>query len=245
MTTPASSDRAHDADDFLDFDWIETGHDLVEQQQLGPGCQGARKLEPLAPGQRERVGAHVELSAQTDPASHIVCLGSRLASEARGVVGADHNVLEHAEAGKGLRDLERARDAARADAMRRQARNSRPRNRTLPPSGLVKPAMHANSVVLPAPFGPIRATISCAPTSSDTWSTAARPPKAFESPLTSSTALFLAASPKQPCQAVGQPGDNGDQNGAVDDDAQWLSVADPRQHVAEVARQLANDVQHA
>jgi hypothetical protein len=55
----------------------------------------------------------------------------------------------------------------------------------------------------------------------------------------------LAASPKQPHQAIGQPGDNGDQNGAVDNDTQWLGIADPRQHVAEVTRQLAYDVEDA
>src|SRR5262245_66300065 len=92
-----------------------------------------------------------------------------------------------------------------------------PRNRTLPALALMKPAMHANTVVLPAPLGPINATISLLPTSSDTRSTAARPPKDFARARTSSTARFLAASREKAHQAFGQPGDDGDQNGTVDD----------------------------
>src|SRR5262245_13140572 len=121
---------------------------------------------------------------------------------------------------------------------------SLPRNRTLPASASMKPAMHANSVVLPAPFGPISATISSFPTSSDTRSTAARPPKDLERARTSSTARFLAAPREQAHQAVGQPGDDGDQDRTVDDDAQRLGVADPWQHVAEIARDLTDHVQH-
>src|SRR4029450_3686302 len=115
---------------------------------------------------------------------------------------------------------------------------SLPRKRTLPASASMKPAMQANSVVLPAPLGPISATISSCLTSSDTRSTAARPPKDFERARTSSTACFLAAPREQTHQAVGQPGDDGDQNRTVDDDAQRLAIADPWQHVAQVARDL-------
>src|SRR5262245_25432487 len=122
---------------------------------------------------------------------------------------------------------------------------SRPRNRTLPASGLVKPAMHENSVVLPAPFGPIRATTSLAPTSSETWSTAAKPPNDFVRLLTSSMAHFPATLREQADQAVRQPGDNGDQYCTVDDDAERLGIAKAWQHAAEVTRHLAHQVQHA
>src|SRR5262245_17166741 len=122
---------------------------------------------------------------------------------------------------------------------------SRPRNRTLPASGRVKPATHENSVVLPAPFGPIRATTSLAPTSIETWSMAAKPPNDFVRLLTSSMARFPAALRKQADQAVGQPGDDGDQDGTVDDDAERLGIADTWQHAAEVTGHLAHQVQHA
>ena len=65
---------------------------------------------------------------------------------------------------------------------------SLPSKATRPASGVWKPAMAANSVVLPAPLGPIRPTISPCRTSSDAWSTAFRPPNDLESSRTSSMA---------------------------------------------------------
>ena len=48
--------------------------------------------------------------------------------------------------------------------------------RTSPESGVTRPTTIEKVVVLPAPFGPRRPTISPAPTSSETWLTTARPP---------------------------------------------------------------------
>ena len=53
---------------------------------------------------------------------------------------------------------------------------SRPRKVTLPTSGRTKPEMISNNVVLPAPLGPIRPTISPGYTSRLTESTAVTPP---------------------------------------------------------------------
>src|SRR5689334_16465533 len=66
---------------------------------------------------------------------------------------------------------------------------STPRNRTRPASGRRKPLMTSNSVVLPAPLGPMMPTISSSLTSSETSRSALMPPKLTEQPSTSSTAL--------------------------------------------------------
>src|SRR6188508_3737335 len=117
---------------------------------------------------------------------------------------------------------------------------SRPSSTMRPASGLWKPAMAANSVVLPAPLGPISPTISPARTSSDAWSTAFRPPNALERSRTSS----MAAAPKEAGEAVGQPGDDDDQHHAVDDQAERLDVLERREHAGGVARQLVDRGQH-
>ena len=62
--------------------------------------------------------------------------------------------------------------------------SSRPRKRTLPASGVTKPDTRSNSVVLPAPFGPIRPVMLPSTTVNETWSTASRPPNALDSPAT-------------------------------------------------------------
>src|SRR5579864_6876794 len=65
---------------------------------------------------------------------------------------------------------------------------SAPRNRTRPAVGAMNPVTRLNSVVLPAPFGPISPTISPSRTANETPSTARSPPKVRERPATSSTA---------------------------------------------------------
>src|SRR3954470_19124585 len=97
---------------------------------------------------------------------------------------------------------------------------SRPAKVMRPDSGLWKPAIAANSVVLPAPLGPISPTISPAPTSSEACSTAFNPPNALERSRTSS----MAAASQQARKAVGQAGDDDDQHDAVDDQAERLDV---------------------
>ena len=54
-------------------------------------------------------------------------------------------------------------------------------------SGAKRPEIRLNSVVLPAPFGPISAWISPAPIWRLAPATARMPPNCFETPLTSST----------------------------------------------------------
>src|SRR5690606_24693186 len=68
----------------------------------------------------------------------------------------------------------------------RQPAMSVPRKRMRPWSGGMTPATRLNKVVLPAPLGPISATISPRATDSDAESTARKPRKLFETPSTSS-----------------------------------------------------------
>src|SRR5690349_8351748 len=63
---------------------------------------------------------------------------------------------------------------------------SNPRNRTRPSSGRRNPLMTSNSVVLPAPLGPMIPTISSSLTSIETSYNARIPPKLTETPSTSS-----------------------------------------------------------
>src|SRR5262249_4738498 len=63
--------------------------------------------------------------------------------------------------------------------------SSWPSNRAEPRVARSTPEIRLNTVVLPAPFGPTRLTISPSSTSIDSSSTATRPPKATVRPRTS------------------------------------------------------------
>ena len=58
----------------------------------------------------------------------------------------------------------------------------------MPDCGLTKPEMQLNSVVLPAPFGPITPSTSPPATPSETLSSAVIPPKRTVTPCTASAA---------------------------------------------------------
>src|SRR5579862_5747419 len=122
---------------------------------------------------------------------------------------------------------------------------SAPNARTRPRSGRMKPAIIANSVVLPAPLGPISATMRPSGTASETSRTAARPPNDFARPSTSSIGdtgigdadALAPAEPRQAAQPVGQEADDQHQDHAVDHQAE-------RRRVQIAARQLADRLQH-
>ena len=76
----------------------------------------------------------------------------------------------------------RARPRAADVLGRLRRRCAAPSKRMSPASGLNTPAMRLNSVVLPAPFGPMTAKISPGATASDTSSTATSPRKRFVTP---------------------------------------------------------------
>src|SRR5437588_2571725 len=87
-----------------------------------------------------------------------------------------------------------------------------PRNRTRPAVARRKPVMTLNSVVFPAPLGPISPTISPSATANDTSSTARSPPNATETRSHSS----MPPPPEPRAQdAVGQIDRHQHQGGAV------------------------------
>src|SRR5450755_2340528 len=75
----------------------------------------------------------------------------------------------------------------------REREMSRPPNVILPDVGLYRPVSMLNSVVLPAPLGPINDTIRCAGTSSATSLTATRPPNSLVTRSTDMTAVAAGA----------------------------------------------------
>src|SRR5471032_869462 len=95
--------------------------------------------------------------------------------------------------------------------------------------------MAANKVVLPAPLGPIRPTISPASTLSEASSTAFNPPNALERPATSSMTLF----PREEAhQTIWQARHDQYQHDAVDDQAERLDVLQRRNDRGGPARAL-------
>src|SRR3990172_13291555 len=103
---------------------------------------------------------------------------------------------------------------------------SSPRKRTLPSSGARNPVSAANSVVLPAPFGPISPAIVPSATSRPAPPPARRPPKIFDSPRTSSTRLAPPAQLEQVDEPVGQKADDQDEKAAVDDQRKTRRIGD-------------------
>src|SRR5476649_576450 len=98
--------------------------------------------------------------------------------------------------------------------------------------------MAANSVVLPAPLGPIRPTISPASTVSEASSTAFSPPNDLERPATSSMTPRLSG--EQAHQPVGQARHDQYQHDAVDDQAERLDVLQRRNDGGSPARDLVD-----
>src|SRR5690348_15369123 len=89
----------------------------------------------------------------------------------------------------------------------------------------MNPAMMPKSVVLPAPFGPIKAVISPSRATSDASSTAVRPPNRLVTPWTSSMAELsdwwsAAEARAQAYEAVGQKRQDHDQQRAVEHQVQ-------------------------
>ena len=76
---------------------------------------------------------------------------------------------------------------SRAISGGRRPATSRPKKRTSPPLDRATPVSRLNVVLLPAPFGPMRPTISLASRCSAMSFTATRPPNVLRSPVADST----------------------------------------------------------
>ncbi len=90
--------------------------------------------------------------------------------------GHDHEILQHGHARPFLGDLEGAHEAEAEKLVRPLAGDVLAVELDAAVIGLVTPAMMLNSVVLPAPFGPISPGIEPRGTSNAQASTAVSPP---------------------------------------------------------------------
>src|ERR1700730_7091131 len=121
-----------------------------------------------------------------------------------------------------------------------------------PLPGVRNPLIMANKVVLPAPFGPIRAVMRPDWTLSETLSTASNPPKRLLTPPTrisgSAMRLFqprqfqdseaLPRLEKQPGDAIRSKSHDQDEDAAVDDEIE------PRRVAGDMLGQLAQRLDH-
>src|SRR5256885_16604647 len=97
---------------------------------------------------------------------------------------------------------------------------SRPSKKIAPASLPRLPEIWPISVVLPAPFGPIRACTSPRTTSSVTSSVATTPPKRFDTARSSS----IAASREKPREPLRREHDDGEEHDAYRETAMVLVV---------------------
>src|SRR5262245_12151991 len=105
---------------------------------------------------------------------------------------------------------------------------SSPAKRMTPASGARSPESCAISVVLPAPLGPMMASVSPSPTSRSTPSVATRPPKRLRKPRTSSSPSLMARARQQAPEAPSRVEDDQHQQRSQN----HLPVRRPRgQHV--------------
>ena len=120
----ALADAADDLDHALDLGRIEAGEHLVEQQQARAGAERARELEPLLAGGGELPGRHVEPIREPDQLGDLAhdLAGARERQVLAAEAGADRAIVEHAQAGERLHDLDaraRGRGARCGKAARR------------------------------------------------------------------------------------------------------------------------------
>src|SRR5260370_35240207 len=103
---------------------------------------------------------------------------------------------------------------------------SLPRSWTLPAEGRTAPVIRLNSVVLPAPLGPMKPEICFSATAKLTSFSAATPPKYLLSVVTSR--IFTAFSPEEPAQQTQEPvglkQDDQDQQRSVEQQAGVLKM---------------------
>ena len=66
------ADAADHAERLLDLDVVETGHHLIEEEQLGPHRQGPRELQPFAVGNGQTEHRVLALFYQANQLQHLV-----------------------------------------------------------------------------------------------------------------------------------------------------------------------------
>ena len=189
----AARQLADQRDSLVDLRRIEPRHHLVEQQQPRLRRQRPRHFKPALVDGREIARRRALARRQADEIDGLARLVARAVGLRVAQEGAGHHVVEHGHAAERLRNLKGARKPVRADIMRPQADDLRGRKRT--PSRYRagrNPVMRLKAVVLPAPFGPISASVSFSRTEKLTSCTARRPPKRLlRFVMTSASAMTL------------------------------------------------------
>ena len=154
---------------------VEAGARLVEQQHLGIGRQGAGQLDQAGRSGRQRRDRRGCLVAHAHALEEVE---RRLEDVARPEASSPTRTLSAA-----LR-VEKSSRRWKVRARPRRARRcvrfrvtSVPASDTDPRSGRCRPVMTLNSVVLPAPFGPMSPVTVPAAARSETSESAATPPK--------------------------------------------------------------------
>ena len=164
----------------------------------------------------------------------------RTAREPR--VRADQHVVEHAQVAEHAAVLERAREAERRELLGRKAGDVATRRRSrVPASGASSPVTRLNTVVLPAPFGPMMLTSSPSLTASDSALTAVTPPKRRVSPVDLQERRHHTV-PIRPCGRIAdqqQQRDAVDQHAVLGGGAEQLRQADQHDRAEDRARYVA------
>ena len=158
----------------------QPGQQLVEEEEPGPLGQRPGQLQAPHGRHRQLGDPGVGPVGQADPVQDGVAPGSgggpapfRLGS----VEGAGRHVVRHREAPERLADLEGAGDPGPGEGPRPGAGEVAPVDEE-PPGRRPLAARHqVESVVLPAPLGPMRPSTVPGSSVSETPSTAFRPPK--------------------------------------------------------------------
>ena len=217
------ADAADAVDQVLPLGRVHAGGRLVEQQQSRLGGQGAGDLhQPLLPvgqagGRRVRRAVQADEPQRVHGAQPGGLLLAALPGQAEAAgdepgllvpVAADEDVLEHVHVLEDAQVLEGAGHAQAGAGRRRLVRDVLAGRGTRGPrTARCSRLMTLNSVVLPAPFGPMRATICPVRTVMVTSLTARSPPKSTETPSTlSSSSPFVAGVAPSSAMSVPESG---------------------------------------
>ncbi len=140
---------------------VERGHRLVQEQHLGPPCEGPRQGDPLALPSGKLAGLRLREPRDPEPLEQVApaCRLRRRRSSRRTGAGRART--------PGARSRRRAARAGRFDLARGCRTRACRSTRSARALGRTSPATARSTVVLPAPEGPTSATVS-APTASAT-----------------------------------------------------------------------------
>ena len=247
MVMPRVADRLDHRHHVAHLGRVEAGQHLVEQQQLRLDRERARELQPLAARDREaRRRGWSSIGAQADLVRDLLGGGERIGAARR---DADARRPRCSRARSARRMAARSGRCARcraapADAAARPVMSAPRRTRGLR-SALRKPVMIANSVVLPAPFGPISAVMRPSSAMNEALVDGEQPAEAARHVLDASSicAAHAARALEQPGDAARREGHHEDQHAAVDHEIEPRRVAD--QVLGDLAERLAPPARRA